>query len=268
MSGKKRSYQIFNQEQRRMVWTMIILLVLASTFLFIFSWRLSRLQSLPNLTNSSILTPLFQGSVLSEQSISLLSNYENLDEPSFFSSPDARSFAYILKNQDTQQLILNEQAGPLFSSISFMAFSPDSSSFAYTAKKGDKEVAVINGSVGREYDWIFNPRMFSPDSRYFIYKARRGDKEFLVINDKESRAYDHIDNLVINPEKTSLFFDSRYIIYKARRADKEFLVINNQESRAYDRIYSLMLNPEKTSLFFFARDGERLWRGEVPLITE
>jgi len=267
MPRKKSSYPIFNKEQRRLVWTMLILLVIASAFLFIFSWQLSRLQTLPDLTKNTLLSPLFQGELLSEQSLSLLDNYEDLDEPSFLASPDAHSFAYILKNPDSQQMVLNEQAGPLFSSITFMAFSPDSASFAYTAKKGDKEVAVINGKVGREYDWIFNPRMFSPDSRYFIYKARRGDKEFLVINNKESRAYDHIDNLIINPETTSLFFDSRYIIYKARRGDKEFLVINDRESRAYDSVYSLMLNSEKTSLFFFARDGDRLWRGEIPLQT-
>jgi hypothetical protein len=42
-------------------------------------------------------------------------------------------------------------------------------------------------------------------------------------------------------------------------------VVNDRESRPYDRIYEPALSPDKSALIFFARDGERLWRGEIPL---
>jgi len=221
MASQKISKLFFNKEQRQLIWTMLILLIIAASLLLVFSWQLTRLQTFPNLLRNQLLPAMFQGELLSEQNLTNLPIGNNFDELSFLASPDGRSFAYVLKNNDSQQVVLNESAGPIFTGITFMSFSPDALNFAYTAKKNNKEVAVINGQVGREYDWIFSPRLFSEDSRYFIYKARRDGKEFLVINEKESRAY--------------------------------------------DRVYNLMLNTDKSILFFFARDGDRLWRGEIPL---
>jgi hypothetical protein len=262
MPSKKISKLFFSQEQRQLIWTMLVLLIIAAALLFIFSWQLTRLKVLPNLVKTQVSSSLFKGELLSEQNLATLPSGDNFDELSFLASPNGRHFAYILKNNESQQLVLDEKAGPIFSGITFMVFSPDSTNFAYIAKKSDKEVVVINGQVGREYDWIFSPRLFSVDSRSFIYKARRDGKEFLVINEKESSAYDRIYDIMPSPV---LSVDIRYFIYKARRDNKEFLVINEKESRAYDHIYNLMLSSDKSALFFFARDGEHLWRGEIPL---
>lgn len=221
MSSRKTSKLFFSKEQRQLIWTMIVLLIMAVVFLFIFSWQLTCLKSLPNLTKKQIFPALFQGEFLSEQNLGVLTNVDDIDELSFLSSANGRRFAYILKNNNSQQLVLDEEVGPIFSAISFMAFSPDSNNFAYIAKRGDKEVAIVNDQMGREYDWISSPHLFSTDSRYFIYKAGEDGKEFLVINEEESRAYDYV--------------------------------------------YEPMLSSDKNTLFFFARDGDHLWRGEIPL---
>lgn len=221
ISPAKKIIPVFNKQQRRLVWTMAVLTVIAAGLLLVFSWRLSRLNFLPAWSSLSVLPALFQGETMRETAVATLPVFSSTEELSFLSSPDGRNFAYILNNNQSQQLVLNEKAGPIVDSVTFMAFSPDSRSFAYTYKLKDKERAVINGLVGKEYDWIFNPRFFTPDSRYFIYKAREKGKDRLVIN--------------------------------------------SQESRLYDRIYEPFLSPDKATLIFFARDGERLWRGEIPL---
>ncbi len=223
MPKKKTKVIVFDKNQQRLLWTMLALTVLASFFLAALSWHLSRLDWIPKLTQQKVLPILFDGETLSETAVTALPADKSFDELSFLAANDGRGFAYILKNGDTQQLILNEKAGPLFKAITFMAFSPDGQNFAYTAKRNNKELAVINGVEGKEYDWIFNPRFFSPDNRFFIYKARAQGKDVLVIN--------------------------------------------QQESRSYDRIYDPMLSADKKAMIFFAREGDRLWRGEIPLQT-
>ncbi|MDD2680793.1 MAG: hypothetical protein PHE20_01665 [Patescibacteria group bacterium] len=262
MPPKKKTELFFSKEQRQLIWTMLVLLIIAGALLFIFSWQLTRLKYLPDLVKEQTLSYLFQGELLAEQNLATLPASDSFDELSFLASPNGRRFAYILNNNESQQLVLDEKADPIFSSITFMTFSPDSNNFAYLAKRDNREVAVINGQVGREYDWIFSPHLFSLDSQYFIYKARRDGKEFMVVNENESRAYDRIYDIMLSPV---LGVDIRHFIYKAQRDGKEFIVVNENESRAYDSIYDLMLSPDNSSLFFFAREGEHLWRGEIPL---
>ena len=221
MPRQKKIIPIFDKQQRRLVRTTAILTVISACLLLTLSWRLSRLNLFPVLASLPALPSLFQGEVMTETPVAALPVFSGSEELSFLSSPDGRNFAYILNSGQSQQLVLNEKAGPIVDNITFMAFSPDSRSFAYTYKQDGKERAVINDAVGKQYDWIFNPRFFTPDSHYFIYKARKNGKDVLVVND--------------------------------------------QESRAYDRIYEPALSPDKASLIFFARDGERLWRGEIPL---
>lgn len=217
----KKIIPVFENNQRRLIWTTAVLIAISAVLLLFFSWRLSRLRIISPLSSLPALPSLFKGEAMTEEPVAALPIFSASEELSFLSSPDGRSFAYILNNQQSQQLVLNEKAGPLVENITFMAFSPDSRSFAYTYKEKGKEKAVINEIAGKDYDWIFNPRFFTPDSRYFIYKARQKGKDVLVVNDRESRPY--------------------------------------------DRIYEPALSPDKSALIFFARDGERLWRGEIPL---
>ena len=197
----------FQKQKRQLFYTMAILIILSACALFFLSWQLSRLQLLSPYWPQSFVSNLFGGELLQEEEIFSLSEAgTNMDPLSFTAANDGRSFAYILKNNDSQQVVVNNEAGPIFKEITFMAFSPDAKSFSYTAKKGNKEVAVINGQVGKEYDWIFAPRLFSPDSRYFIYKARQGSKESLVINHQESRFYDRIYEPFLSQDKAYLVF--------------------------------------------------------------
>ena len=197
----------FQKQKRQLFYTMAVLIVLSACALFFLSWQFSRLQLLAPHWPQAFFSTLFSGELLQEEEILTLNKEStNFDPLSFVAANDGRSFAYILKNNDSQQVIVNNEAGPIFKEITFMAFSPDAKSFAYTAKQGKKEVAVINGQLGKEYDWIFAPRLFSPDSRYFIYKARQGSKESLVVNHQESRFYDRIYEPFLSQDKKYLVF--------------------------------------------------------------
>lgn len=222
MPAKKKSSITFDKNQRRLTWTMLFLTVLAAIFLFILSYRLRRLEPLPLPTPAAIIPALFQGETFSETALLELPALAAAGESSFLASPDGRRFAYVLKTESSQQLVLDESAGPLVDKITFWSFSADSKHFAYTVKEGSKEWAIVDGVPGTRYDWIFSPRFFTPDSAYFVYKARVS-------------------------------------------GGKDVLVVNGRETRAYDRIYEPIISPEKDALIFFARDGQQLWRGEVPL---
>jgi hypothetical protein len=218
----KNQISSFQMQQRRLVWLMLLLTALASLFMFFLSWQFSRLDVISPFLRNNLLPLMSAGEILEERPMSFLPSREDgLQRLSFQVSPDGRSFAYILKNNESEQVVLNEIAGPLFDEIIFMSFSPDSKNFAYIANKDRKAWPVINGEIGQAYDFILEPRLFSPDSRYFIYKARKGTKDVLVINGRESRPYD----LIYNPFVTS----------------------------------------DNSAIVFFALDGNRLWRGEIPL---
>ncbi len=195
------------KQQRYLLWLMLLLTTLASAFLFFLSWQFSRLDVLSPLLKNSFLPLMSKGEILEERPMSFMPTREDgLQRLSFQSSPDGRSFAYILKNNDSEQVVLNDMAGPLFDEIHFMSFSPDSQNFAYIAKKDRKVWAVVNGELGQAYDFILQPRLFSPDSRYFIYKARKGTKDVLVINGHESRSYDFIYNPFVVADNSAIAF--------------------------------------------------------------
>lgn len=203
----KRELSPFQKQQRYLLWLMLLLTALASFFLFFLSWQFSRLDVLSPFLKNKLLPLMSASEILEEQPMSFLPSREDgLQRLSFQASPDGRSFAYILKNNDSEQVVLNEIAGPLFEEIMFMSFSPDSQNFAYIAKKDKKMWPVLNGEIGQAYDFILQPRLFSPDSRYFIYKARKGVKDVLVINGRESRPYDLIYNPFVNTDNTTIVF--------------------------------------------------------------
>lgn len=195
------------KQKRQLLWLMLILTILASSFLFFLSWQFSRLDALSPFLKNSFLPLISKGEILEEKPMSFLPSKEDgWQRLSFQPSPDGYSFAYILKNNDTEQVVLNEVAGPLFEEIVFMSFSPDSKSFAYIAKKDKKMWPVINGEIGAPYEFILQPRLFTPDSRYFIYKVRKGTKDVLVINGRESRSYDFIYNPFVTSDNSALVF--------------------------------------------------------------
>ncbi len=131
---------------------------------------------------------------------------ENLN---FLNSPDGSKFAFIIKKDAKEAVLLNGDLGPFYDKITFMAFSPDSSRFAYGAKVGIDETVVLDGLPGKIYDWIFLPRFFSPDSEYFIYKARSSEGDFLVFNEIEGRVYEQIYQPFVNNDNSALIFYSR-----------------------------------------------------------
>lgn len=134
------------------------------------------------------------------------SGFEGLN---FLNSPDGEKFAFIVKQDNKQAVLLNGDLGPFYDSITFMAFSPDSRRFAYGARIGSDEMVVLDGLPGKIYDWVFLPRFFSPDSQYFIYKARTLEGDFLVFNEMEGKIYEQIYQPFVNSDNSALIFYSR-----------------------------------------------------------
>jgi len=133
-------------------------------------------------------------------------SFENL---SFLNSPDGSKFAFIVRQDAKEAVMLNGDLGPFYDKITFMAFSPNSSRFAYGAKVGIDEMVVLDGLPGKIYDWTFLPRFFSPDSQYFVYKARSTEGDFLVFNETEGKVYEQIYQPFVNKDESALIFYSR-----------------------------------------------------------
>lgn len=134
------------------------------------------------------------------------SSQADFERQSFVASPDGKRFAYILKKEGRESVVLDASAGASYDAITFLSFSPDGKRFAYGAKLNGHEMVVLDGREGKLYDWIFTPRSFSPDSRYFYYKARTGEGDILVFNDRESRAYDRIYEPFVSADGSSLIY--------------------------------------------------------------
>lgn len=144
--------------------------------------------------------------------LSLITSDE-VNNLSFLNSPDGSKFAVVVKADNKEAVLVNDELGPFYDAITFIVFSPNSRHLAYGAKVGNKEMVVLNNKEGKLYDWIFAPRFFSPDSNYFIYKARESAGEFLVFNEKESPVYERIYNPFISS-------DQKAVIFYSRRGDK------------------------------------------------
>lgn len=198
---------ITSRGQRRIIWFLLVLIALAVAFLFTIAQEFKMIKPLRGLAQDQILAVLDRGKLLQEEEVVVLGvDLTNAEKLSFTASADGRRFAYVLKNTDSQQVILNELAGPFFESISYLSFSPNSRNFAYLAKQGGGEVVVLNEQVSPVYDAILSPHTFSPDSRYYIFKAALGGKELLVVNGKESQLYDHIYEPFLTEEGDKLVF--------------------------------------------------------------
>jgi len=154
----------------------------------------------------------------SREFLDLLSVTEDeVNNLSFLNSPDGSKFAVVVRADDKEAVLVNDELGPFYDAITFMVFSPNSKHLAYGAKVGNKEMVVLNNKEGKLYDWIFAPRFFSPDSNYFIYKARESAGDFLVFNEKESPVYERIYNPFVSDDKSAIIFYSRRgdTIYKS-----------------------------------------------------
>lgn len=163
-----------------------------------------------NLEESPSPTFLSEDLTISEREFMTLpagvTGFENLN---FINSPDGSKFAFVVKRDSKEAVLLNGDLGPFYDKITFMAFSPDSSRFAYGVKVGYDDMVVLDGLPGKIYDWIFLPRFFSPDSQYFIYKARSSEGDFLVFNETEGAVYEQIYQPFVSDDNSSVIFYSR-----------------------------------------------------------
>lgn len=175
------------------------LVVLIASFSPQETWTVPPLQPAvwPKITNRE---------VNEEEYFSIPTAHKDFDDLSFASSPDGRSFAYVLKNNDLETLAINGRAMASYAKISFIRFSDNGTRLAYGAKVRNKEMVVLDGREGKLYDWIFEPYFFTPDNKYFIYKARNDKGEMIVFNNWESQAYDKIYQVFLTPDKSQLVY--------------------------------------------------------------
>jgi hypothetical protein len=195
--------------------TMINIAVLTSP---VSSWR-------P--TEFSFVEPMVGGEAGASEILSLPGDQINNIDTSFQTSPDGASFAYIVKTDAGQAVVLNGQSGRFYPEITFMTFSPDSRRFAYGAKSRDGERVVLDGQEGKLYDWIFTPRFFTPDSGYFVYKTRTDKGDVLVFNTSETQPYDQIYEPLLSA----------------------------------DQVYNPLIKSDKIRLIYYGRRGSTLWQG-------
>lgn len=173
-------------------------------------------------------------------------------------SPEIAKLALGPGGNFSETILLEIPASAEIDETAFLA-SPDASRFAYVLKKGEQRQLVVDNNVDPLVDKL-TFWSFSPNSKHFAYTVKQNGKERAIIDGVPGPEYDGI----FSPR----FFtaDSAYFIYKARvDGGKDVLVVNGQETRPYERIYEPIVLPEKNILIFFARDGQQLWRGEMPL---
>lgn len=200
------------KHSQTILWLLGLTIILAG-----FLWAITQLSTKQvkprSLSSETSLANLFKDEILKEEAVSVLKpNLSSAEKLSLVTSPDGRRFAYILKNNGQQQVIVNEQAGPLFDAVSQLSFSPDSHDFAYLARNATKELVVLNGVLSPEYDFVLTPRFYGAKNSYYSFKARQQGKDILVINNQASRPYDYIYEPFLSSDK-------KYLVYFALDGD-------------------------------------------------
>ncbi len=192
--------------------SLIIILLLLAIFIG-FSWKnINSLFSKKEISRVTLITGYDFAAIedIEEEEIfSIPESQAGFNDLSFISSPDGKSFAYIIKQEGGEKVVFNGQAGELYDSITFLVFSSDSRHFAYGVKKEGKESVVLDGQVSEAYDWIFKPYFFTPDSKHFVYKVRTDQGEMVVLDNKNGAIYDYVYAPFITTEGDKLVYYSR-----------------------------------------------------------
>jgi hypothetical protein len=150
--------------------------------------------------------------VASESKVQSLDEFQkSFNDQTFMTSPNGKSYAYIVTNSSTTKktVVLDGVPGATYDDILFMKFSPNSQRFAYGAKINGKSLIVLDGKEGKTYDWIFLPHFFTPDDQYFVYKTRTDQGDILVFNSWESQPYERIYGITINNSESKLIYYAR-----------------------------------------------------------
>lgn len=154
--------------------------------------------------------------LLTEKEFMILPDRDNIASVNNYAvSPDGKDFAFIIKKDGKEAVVLNGETGPFYQAITFLSFSPDSQHFAYGVKTAGSEAVVRDNKLGAMFDWVLAPYFYTPDSQYFVHKSKDIRGEFLVFNDTSSNVYDQIYTLFIDEDDKLGFYARRGdIIYK------------------------------------------------------
>jgi len=100
-------------------------------------------------------------------------------------SKDSQHLFYIARTGDQAFLIKDGKAVANGASLSNLTFSPDAKRFAYTLRNAEKWQVILDATPGKEYDSIGNNLLFSQDSAHFFYTARHSGTDVIVLDNKE-----------------------------------------------------------------------------------
>ena len=213
--------------------------------------------------------------------------------PTIF-SPDGKSWAYRIRDDDDYYLVVNGAESRRYDSVNDFHFSPDGSSLVFKALLNDKSFLVIDGAEGKRYDDVF-AITFNPVNSEVVYWGRTGNNFYLVANEIElnvsrqtaptansilfnpdGRSFAYFlrdvgnenyyvvqDGVYSNPydrikfEKAVYSRDGTTLAYPAGKGNQEFIVLNGREEESYDAVSDPVFSNDNFSIIYAANQGNK-----------
>ncbi len=173
-------------------------------------------------------------------------------------SPDAQRLAYIVREPNGYQIVLDGQASEVYEDILYHEFSAKEQ-HTYTARKNNQMVIVANGNVAGSYSSLFDlvryPN-FSPDSKYiwFLYEDDSG-LEHLGMDGVDSAGY---QDIFLSLEGPAFSPDSEHMAFAAQKEENAYVVVvDGVESPVFEGMYkTVIFSPNSQQAAFVAQEAD------------
>jgi len=180
------------------------------------------------------------------------------DSRSLVLSPDRRHVAYVVRQGDSQFVVLDDNAHAPYRAIGIgsVIFSANGKSVAYVALQGTETLAVLNGKEHARYADIGDRSIvLSQDGRRVAYAAKRAAGQWLVrVDNVETETYDEIGTVLFSP-------NGRRVAYAAKADGQWYVVVDSKKSKAYDGVAKICFSPDSERVGYIA------WKGATRLVV-
>ncbi len=206
-------------------------------------------------------------------------------------SPDSTHLAYIATEKEGERVVLDGNAGALFTRCLPVQFSGDSKTMIGRVGIGQTWAVATNDRVGKAYDEV-GPPVFNHDASIVAYMGRKADKACAVIGTDESEPCDFVYRIAVGeragvayallqgktavlmhngkvvsrggprPNHLAISPDGKSLAHSESVDGKVRIVVDGDAGEPYDVVDRLSYAPDGKTAIYFAQDA-----GQQYLVT-
>ena len=164
-------------------------------------------------------------------------------------SPDSRHLAYTAFENGNWTVVLDDDPGAEYKTLSELVFSPDSKQLAYMAEKKRRPIIVINEEEISAGSGVFFPSFSPKESRFAYLLTEKSGKFGYVIEGKQELLVDKPGRLIFSHDDTS-------VAYAAMIKDKWHVIKDGVAGPGFKKIYAFSYSPASNDILYAAENDE------------